>query len=241
MTDARKALISIIAALVVVGVVVVLVLTLAVIPLPEFPRLADDPDPAIPGTVAFARWEDEGTCVLTVPASGGEPTEIYCEENGGFGEFSPGWTPDGLLIVEEFGPRGEAFVLVDPDNGEVVERVDFRMDEEGPPGRDMVVYEEGPNVFIDGRRGSAQLILETASGTERVLLEAEGPADYWLDWARLSPDRAWVLVQDSEGRLLVAATEGDPNVRILAEDVEGWMAAAWYIPGYDEWTWDPRE
>ena len=56
MTDSRKAVISAIAAVVVVGLVVGLVLVLAVIPLPDFPSLADDPDPSISGTVAFARW-----------------------------------------------------------------------------------------------------------------------------------------------------------------------------------------
>ena len=242
MTDSRKVVTSIIASLVVVGVVVALVLTFAVIPLPDFPLLAENPDPDIPGQVAFANWENGDLCVHVVQASGGESSEVLCDGNIGFGEFTPGWTPDGLLIIEEFGPSGEEFKLIDPASGETVDRIEFRTDEVGGPiGRDFVVYEDGNNVFVDGDRDVSQVILEDSDGTERVALEAEGPADYRFDWARLSPDREWALVQDSEGRLIVIATEGAPNARILAEDVDGWMAAAWYIEGYEEGTWDPRE
>jgi hypothetical protein len=240
MTDTRKVVTSIIASVVVVGVVVGLVLTFAFIPLPDFPHLADNPDSQIQGRVAFAGWEDGDLCVSVVEASGGEPTEVLCDGNIGFGEFSPGWTPDGLLIIEEFGPRGEDFRLVDPTTGETVDRIAFQLDEGGPAGRDFAVYEDGLNVFIEEDRDAAQIILEDAEGNERIALEAEGPADYRFDWARLSPDRRWALIQDSEGRLIVIATEGDPNARILAEDVDGWMAAAWFIEGYEEGTWDPR-
>ena len=134
MTDARKVVTSVIASVVVVGVVVGLVLTFAVIPLPDFPHLADNPDSQIQGRVAFAGWEDGDLCVSVVQASGGEPTEVVCDGNIGFGEFTPGWTPDGLLIIEEFGPRGEDFRLVDPVTGETVDRIAFQMEQGGPAG-----------------------------------------------------------------------------------------------------------
>ena len=57
MTDSRKVLISVVASVGVIGLVVGLVLTLAIIPVPAYPRLADQPDSSIPGTVAFSRWD----------------------------------------------------------------------------------------------------------------------------------------------------------------------------------------
>ncbi|NNC39189.1 MAG: hypothetical protein HKN95_00745 [Acidimicrobiia bacterium] len=242
MTDSRKVLISVVASVVVIGLVVGLVLTFAIIPLPDFPSLADDPDPSIPGTVAFARWDDGDLCVWTVPASGGEASEVLCDNNIGFGEISPGWTPDGLLVVEQFGPNREVFRVVDPETGETIDRISFEETGayDGPVGRDFVATQDGLSVYVNGDRGEPQLILEVPSGSERIVLEVEGPADYRFDWARLSPDGEWILVQDSEGRVLIVSPDGDPNARILTDDVDSWMAASWYIPGYAEGTWDPR-
>lgn len=243
MTDSRKAVISAIAAVVVVGLVVGLVLVFAFIPLPEYGSLADEPDSSIPGTVAFARWDDGDLCVWTIPAGGGDEREVLCDNNIGFGEISPGWTPDGMLVVEQFGPSKEVFRIIDPETGETIDRISFEQTGafDGPVGREFVVTQDGLSVYVDGDRDSAQLLLESPSGSERVVLEVEGPADYRFDWARLSPDGEWILTQDSEGRLIIVAVEGDPNARILVDDVDGWMAAAWFMPGYEEGTWDPRE
>jgi hypothetical protein len=242
MTDTRKVVLSIVASVVVVGLVLTLVLTLAIIPLPEYPDLADDPDSSIVGAVAFIR-RDDGQCISTIPAGGGAEHEVLCDEDIGFGEFAPGWTPDGLLVVQEFGPSGERFLIIDPETGDTVDRVPFDRPEaeREPISREPTpVSQDGSTVFAEGGRGEPRLLVESAGGTERTVLEAEGPADYRFEWVAWSPDGRWILLQDSEGRLIVVSAQGDPNPRILAEDIDGWMAAAWFIPGYVEGTWDPR-
>jgi hypothetical protein len=244
MTDSRKVFISVVASVVVIGLVVGLVLAFAIIPLPDFPLLADDPDPAIPGTVAFARWENDGLCISTVPAGGGDEREIICEQNIGFGEFTAGWTPDGLLIVEEFRPNGEWFRLVDPDTAETVERVGFQqtsLGREPIPIRKFEENADGLTLLVEGPRGEPRLEVYGNGSVERTILSVDGPADYWFNSASWSPDGEWILLQDSEGRVLIVSPDGDPNARILTDDVDSWMAASWYIPGYEEGTWDPRE
>ena len=244
MTDQRKVITSVVASVVVVGVVVGLVLAFAIIPLPEYPLLSDQPDSSIPGTVAFARWEQDGQCISTVPAGGGEEHLVICEDNIGFGEFAPGWTAEGLLVVEEFRPSGESFRLIDPDTGDTVERVPFEQTQViREPIRINAFAEsrDGLSVEVDGSRGEPRLVIYGEGTAERTILSADGPADYWYDWATWSPDGNWILVNDSEGRVLVISPTGDPNPRILVEDIDSWMAASWFIDGYEEGTWDPRE
>jgi len=243
-TDSRKVLISVVASVGVIGLVVGLVLTLAIIPVPAFPLLADQPDSSIPGTVAFSRWESDGQCISTLPAGGGEEHLVICDQNIGFGEFTPGWTPDGLLIIEEFRANSDLFRLVDPETGDTVERMTFEMESVArEPIRinNFGVSTAGMTVEVDGPRGEPRLFVYGESTPERTVLAAEGgPADYWFNWAAWSPDAEWILVQDTEGRVLIVSATGDPNPRILVEDIDSWMGASWFIPGYEEGTWDPR-
>ena len=245
MTDTRKALISAVASVVVVGLVVGLVLLFALRPAPGYPSLSDQPDPSITGTIAFARWERDGMCISTLPAGGGgEEFEVICDQNIGFGEFTTGWTPDGLLIVEEFRPSGELFRLVDPATGDTVERVPFEMTsvtrEPLPIDRFSATF-DGLTVEVDGTRGDPHLIIFGKDKTERIVLSEEGPGDYWYDWATWSPDGNWILLNDSEDRLIIVSPTGDPNPRILTDDIDTWMGASWFIEGIEEGTWDPRE
>lgn len=243
MTDTRKVITSIIASAVVIGVVVGLVLTFAVIPLPDYPSLADNPDPSISGTVAYARWDNGDLCVSTVAAGGGEAREVLCDRNIAFGEFAPGWTADGMLVLQDYGPASDVFRIVDPATGETIERVPFDLEKRAAePYRtgNSTASADGSTVFTDGDRGNVRLVVRDSAGTDRTILEAEGPKNYWFEWSTWSPDGAWILVQDSEGRIIIIAAEGDPNPRILVEGVDGWMAAYWYMPGHSEGTWDPR-
>lgn len=244
MTDSRKALVSVVASVVVVGLVVTLVLVFAVVTPPDFPLLESEPDPAIDGTVAFIHWDRDQQCLLTVPASGGPTTEVICEHDIGFGDFAPGWTPDGNLVVQEFGPRSEVFRIVDPRTGETIERVPF----EESPAYDRPIqmhpFGESPDgllVDVSGSRGEPELVVFERAGADQVVVSAEGPADYWFEWATWSPDGRWILFQDSEQRLIVVGASGTPGPRILVDDVDSWMGAAWYIPGYEHGTWDPTE
>ncbi len=244
MTDSRKVIVSIVASVVVVGVVVGLVLAFAVIPLPDYPSLAENPDSTIAGTVAYARWDNGDLCISTVAAGGGESREVLCDRNIAFGEFAPGWTPDGMLVVQDYSPSSDVFRVIDPETGDTVDRVPLDMDKRAVEPYRMDQYapaSDGSTVFAEDNRGSVRLVVRSPNGAERTILEAEGPKNYWFEWSSWSPDGEWILVQDSKGRIIVIAAEGDPNARILVEGVDGWMSTFWYMPGYTEGTWDPRE
>lgn len=243
MIDTRKVVTSVIASVVVVGVVVGLVLVFAIIPVPDFPPLADDPDPSILGTVAFIRSNGDELCLSTIPAGGGPEHEVLCDRDLNFTEFESGWTPDGMLVLLEYGPANQGYRIVDPQTGETLERIPFAQDSliESPIGKGLTESSADQNLYIDGNRGAPQLVLAIQGESERILLEAEGPADYWFEWARFSPDEHWILLRDSEDRLIVVSATGDPRPRTLVEAIDFWMAASWFIEGYEEGTWSPAK
>jgi Tol biopolymer transport system component len=244
MTDSRKVLTSVIASVVVIGVVVGLVLVFAIIPLPTFASLVDEPDTSIPGTVAFSQWDNGDLCIWTVDAAGGEePHEVLCDGNIGFADFLPGWTAEGMLLVQDFRGESQAFRVIDPETGTTLNRVTMDQTDtpRDPVGRDLYTAPDGSEVYTENDPGSPRVVVQSPTGVDRTILEVEGPKDYSFNQATWSPDGEWLLVQDSEGRLLILAAQGDPNPRILVDDSDGWSPASWFIPGYTEGTWDPNE
>ncbi len=244
MTDSRKVLTSVIASVVVIAVVVGLVLVFAIIPLPTFASLADEPDASIPGRVAFSQWDNGDLCIWTVDAAGGEePHEVLCDTDIGFADLLPGWTPEGMLLVQEFRGESQAFRVIDPETGTTLNRItgDQVDTSRDPVGRDLYTAPDGSEVYTEQDPGSPRVVVQSPTGVEHTLLEVEGPKDYSFNQATWSPDGEWLLVQDSEGRLLILAAQGDPNPRILVDNSDNWSPASWFIPGYTEGTWDPNE
>lgn len=246
MPSRRRAVIAVTAAVAVVATVTALVVAFAIIPLPAFPSLRDEPDASIPGTVAFGRWDD-GYCWYVVPAGGGEDREVLCREDFG-GEPGVQWTADGSLAMGQWDFGEYATVLIDPATGVEVGR--YTEPFAGEP-----VERSGPGVAERARRadgavvsarsvsdaGRAAVTIRYPDGTTSVLLDVEGPRDYRIEFAQWSPDGSWVLASDSEGRVLVLRAEGDPAPRILVADVYEYSPPAWYIPGNATYTWQPPE
>src|SRR5687768_1081263 len=115
-------------------------------PLPDYPSLADRPDPSIPGRIAFVRF-GERPCVHVVAAGGGDVRRLLCseEETWERGEVAwfggpIRWTRDGRIVVQAFGPAGPEAIVVDPETGRVLERirVEVPLDERPVPGSDDV-------------------------------------------------------------------------------------------------------
>jgi hypothetical protein len=237
MTAERRAVVAIVAAISVLVVVTVVILVFGVIPLPEYPTLSDQPDPAIAGVVAYMEY-DETPCLFTMAASGGEGHEAWCGRE--YVEF-PAWTADGLLVVTDWTAE-PTYVLIDPATGSEVDQVpagDNLVD--GPLPYQGVARQEradGAKVRTDGIRGGTSSVVVRVDGKDLTILSIEGaPSDYRFYEAQWSPDGEWVLVSDTEGRLLVVGADGTPGARVLVDGLEKWgPQAAWYIPGNDTYT-----
>jgi hypothetical protein len=235
----QRAIVSIVAAVSVLVVVTVIIFVFGVIPLPDFPSLADRPDPSIPGTIAYVVHARE-SCIHTVPASGGTATEVWC---GQYADL-PGWTPDGLLVVTDYFAE-PVYVLIDPATGTEIDRVRIGTGSDGGP--EPYPYDrrrqrpDGAVVFTDWKGdGAATVRVRFADGTERTILSVEdAPRDYNFSDAQWSPDGNRLLISDSAGRLIIANLEGTANPRVVVEGLETWAGnAAWYIPGNDTYTVD---
>ena len=116
MKPERRAILSIVAAVSVLVVVTAIIFVFGVIPLPDFPSLAEQPDPSIPGTVAYLAFDNEfgnEPCLVTMPASGGGARGglVWLE----YVEF-PSWTADRLLAVVDYTAQ-PSYLLIDPTTG----------------------------------------------------------------------------------------------------------------------------
>jgi hypothetical protein len=225
----KRAVVAVSASVVVIIAVLVVVLVFGVIPLPDYPSLADHPDASIPGSVAFIT-EGDPPCLGVVSASGGPSTELRC----GVVEMGTlGWTSDGLIITIDFSSSTPLYLLVDPASGEIVDTVPADVNEPKP-----LVWEsqstraDGAVLLTDGARGTTTVKVRLPNQDPVPILTADGPHDYSFTTATWSPDGQWVLVVDSEGRILVVGENGTPTARVLVQSASPWMNATWYIPGY---------
>jgi hypothetical protein len=222
--------VAVLMAVLVLAVVLVVVLVFGVIPLPDYPSLADHPDPSIPGTIAFVS-DDAASCLGVVPAGGGDVRELRC---GSIETSTPAWTTDGLIATLDFTSAVPRYLLLDPMSGQVVDTVDT--DSKSPEPlvtESQTTRSDGAVLITENSRGVATVEIRAPNEPARVLITANGPRDYRFDVATWSPDGAWVLVVDSEGRLLIVNASGDPTPKVLVTNAARWVAAAWYIPGYE--------
>lgn len=184
---------------------------------PAFASLQEQPDPGVPGTIAFTRRADEQSCVFSVPAGGGHERRLRCSYGW---QTLLGWSPDGLVMVtEQFDSRSRTLEL-DPDTGRVV-RYDLPS---GYPVEQQV--EDGPPwLTVGGDEGRVEIVEEAVSGRRRVLFAVAGvPRDYTFTAATWSPGRSWVLVTDSQQRLIIVDRDGG-RARVLVEDAR---SPAWF-------------
>lgn len=235
MTPQRKAVVSVVSAVMVLVVVTVIILVFGVIPLPDYPSLADQPDPSIPGTVAYATFgEDSG--VFSLPAGGGESQKILDE----WIEFGPAFTTEGQVAVGVMGggPSFLTAVIVDPETGREVDRVDAPVDFDMTLQPDRSRRDDGARVTTS-TRGKPDAVIEVRypdGRTETILETPDAPEDYWFDFIQWSPDGQWVLAVDSDGRILIMGATGTPSPRLLVDTDADWMQPAWYIPGNTTYT-----
>ena len=203
---------------------------------PNFPSLAEHPDAALHGTVAY--FEGHSRCVWLVAAAGQPSKQLLClppmdmakAAQLGAKETDPQlvWRADGRLEVTVFRAamrQGEPPALragwqkiVDVASGAV----------EDVPAADVPSAPNlatRPTVSPAGQRitaasdpefGRIKVMLTDASGT-RTLLSAHGPGKYTygLNAAFWAPNWNWIVADD--GRILIVTTGEHPTTRILTD------------------------
>ena len=212
-----------------------------VAPLPDYPSLAARPDPSIPGRIAFLRWGAQPPCLYVVPAAGGEPQRVRCADGQGddadwFGG-PVGWTREGFVVVQAFGPSGPRAIVLDPETGRTLERI--RVEEPLfartlPP--DGSVRADGARLLVRRSDGTATVGIAPPDGRPIEVTRVSGPPGFAFGEALWSPDGDWILVRDSNQNLLVLPARVDARPRLLAARVSGPLA--WHIPGVAAGTVD---
>ncbi|MBN2112765.1 MAG: hypothetical protein JW785_01415 [Acidimicrobiia bacterium] len=199
-------------------------------PAPEFPSLADQPDPALHGTVAyFAMVGDPKTqidsgCVRVIAASGAESKDVLCLSDAG-SDTGPqlAFLPDGRLEVTMFSwPVDQPLVvawqkIVDVRTG-AVEEVPAGQPPAAPSAQGATVTPAGEQIIARTGGNEAELALVSADGAARTLWSAEVSPEYSIRaiWA---PNWEWVLAYD--GRLLVATVDDPAVIRVLVAEPAG--------------------
>jgi len=222
--------VALVLGLVVVGFFVIRDLIAFGRPAPEFPALADAPDPSLHGTVAyFAMVGDPKTqiqsgCVRVVAASGAASEDVLCVTDAGY-DTGPqlAFLPDGRLEVTMFSwPTDQSPVvawqkIVDVRTGET-EDVPPAQLPAAPAVQGATVTPTGEQIIVDNGGNESELVLATADGASRTLWSAEVSPDYSMQaiWA---PNWEWVLAYD--GRLLVVTVDDPAQVRVLVAEASG--------------------
>ncbi|CAN5481582.1 hypothetical protein BH23ACT9_BH23ACT9_02430 [soil metagenome] len=209
---------ALVAASVVVVAVVAVVAVFGLVPYPDVPTLADQPDPPVTGQLAYITYgsSQRQPCLHVVDGLG-EDGQLVCGSAYG-GALH--WIDEGRLGVADFRGAAAAISVIDAATGEVIDTMpeDRDRDEPFPTGVDpenddgdvLLIGEEDDRVWLDARR---------ADGRTDRLLELEGPASYTLYDAGWTADGRWAVVQDSQQRLLVVDAEGTAPARVWATDV----------------------
>jgi hypothetical protein len=213
-------------------------------PNPKFPSLADNPDTALTGTVAY--YDNPSRCIKVISASGAKSKELMCmaefdkakaETEGKPVGWNITWRSDNRLEITEFlmmttgssptfKPSWQK--VVDVVTGETVDVPAAQISKKPTAGKRKTISSNGSKISFTSDSGHGVVTL-TKSGKDRVLLDVQGnPETYRINGAHWSADYKWVAVDD--GRLLITTID-DPSVtRALTPALETDY-------GYDELHW----
>jgi hypothetical protein len=220
---------------VVVAIVVALTIGLTNIKdVPTFASLRRTPDTAISGSIAFLR--DGGTpCVFVMPASGASaPTKVVCERNFDRGPTGLSWNDAGHVLVHQFRDEGPpVLVEVDAATGRIIGRQPANDENKAAVIERNQRSTDGASITTeDAGRGKPRLVVRDTSGGSRTVFATVGPRDYRFEDAVWSPDDRYVVVADSEHRLLVVDVESSsPRARVLITNASWPAWSSWSVAG----------
>ncbi len=205
---------ALVVAVVVVVVAVAVIIAFGIVPYPDLPAMADQPDPPVTGQIAYARYDGDGPCVHVVDGRGRED-ELGC---GSAFEGSLRWIDEDRLGVQRFGGSARIDVY-DVATGEVVETLVDHDEDLFDRGVLQDVAADGRRVTTGGEEGRVWVeVVDDAGAVERVL-ELDGPERYQLHDVGWTEDGAWIVARDSGQRVIVVDAEGRVEPRLWAQDV----------------------
>jgi hypothetical protein len=198
----RRTLGLLIAAGVVAVITVVLVATIGIARPPALEPVdaATRPD----RSVAMFGWRDEGSC-LDVIAPDGTLRTVRC----GLGEYGSPlvWDERGIGLLR-YGPTGEGLVILDPDDGVVVERIVLA---------ETALRSGMSSVGLAAtERDGGVLLVRDPDG--RIVWQVTSPETYRIGASALDPVSGRLVLLDSARRLLVLEP-GASAPRIWVADV----------------------
>lgn len=224
----RRTTVAIVAAAIAFAVIAIYVI-IAHTPAPDFQSIRGS-GVAVPGRVAFMRWDD-GNCLMAIAATGDGEREVTCEIDGG----TVTWTSDGNLAMLAYGRESGEVVVIDPETGATL----FRREAAGLEsrlysGREARIRRaDGARVETVEEDGFDIVRIRQTGENPRDLIRVTGPGSYSFWDVQWSPDGAWVLAVDSLNRMIVVAADGSVGPYLLADDVN---EPAWYIDGETRYT-----
>lgn len=191
-------------------------------PTPALASVAEDPsmDPA--GVIAYVEHtgpEGGRGCIFVVAASGTEePRRLGCAGVAGvpdpIGRIR--WTPQGDLAVYDK-TRTPAAVLPVGAGFAVNDAVPEAKRTRGYRGDGTLVR------LADISEDKAQLALTPPGGATKTITTLDGPDSYQFGRPQWSPDGRWILVSDTEGRLLIADEQGNIRELLPANPARRWI------------------
>ena len=201
------------------------------LPTPTFPSLAEAPDAALHGTVAFISEAKVNTdprrqaCARVALASGASARDVYCWPIDQSAQSTAVWTDDGRLLVTSFrepqgedAPEPEWAKYVDVETGRVEDVPADLLGVGAEPSSGPRTNPEGQRLLLEGGGGEAVIHLFGPGDKERNLLEVTDANPGWSIQAGpvWSPDFDWVMSWDAG--LLITTTSDTPRTRTLAEE-----------------------
>lgn len=184
---------------------------------PAFPPLAEQTDAGVPGRLALLRLDGDRSCVSVLTMTTGTERRLVCLEDGEAVD-QVAWTTQGRIRANN--PFAGTALDIEPATGTYVAATEPLEPDWGTAGPEGAVLTSASD---DGR---ATLLL-ARGGHSRTLLSARGPEDYSFVTTEWSADGHWVLVHDSERRLLVVSVEDPGPALLVAQNVDLWR---WEAP-----------
>lgn len=203
----RRAVIAIVGSALALIALVLVIVFVAIIPLPEFEELRPG---VVEGRIALVTDADD--CVIVADLQTTMLTQLSCDY-----PFPEGlaWTRDGVEVTVFSGGPEPIRVTLDPTDGTELDAVPLDTGEfPSSPG--------DPSFVRRGRDDGSSII-----GPDGVsVLTLEGPDSYIVEAVATSPDESWIAFVDSLGRL--AAFEiGTDTVYLITEDVRNFPTPVW--------------